>query len=245
MSQAGPEPAAGGEPLEPERVDAPPRQGTLDEPSAGEGEEQQPAVESPADRPPPVTPPARRQMNPLLELVLILAAALGLWYVTDHWVVKPYRIPSASMEPTLEVGDRVLVNRFIYRLHDPRRGDIVVFHPPGRGDTAIAGATSEASVYFIKRVIGLPGETIEGRGGHVLICRSPNVACRVLHEPYLKQEAAPNNFGPVVIAPDHYFMMGDNRAISEDSRVWGTLPRSYIIGEAFVTYWPPDRLRTL
>ena len=85
-------------------------------------------------------PPAKRQMNPVLELVLILAAALGLWYVTNGWIVKPYRIPSASMEPTLQSGDRVLVNRFIYRFHDPRRGDIIVFHPPGTGDQAIAGA---------------------------------------------------------------------------------------------------------
>ena len=115
---------------------------------------------------PPVQPPAKRQMNPVLELVLILAAALGLWYVTNGWIVKPYRIPSASMEPTLQSGDRVLVNRFIYRFHDPRRGDIIVFHPPGTGDQAIAGAKTEASVYFIKRIVGRAGETVEGRYGH-------------------------------------------------------------------------------
>jgi signal peptidase I len=239
MNQAGPESAAGGEPLDPERLDAPQPPPAEEPPFAG--------VAEPAgtDRLPPVTPPARRHMNPVLELVMILVAALGLWYVTDHWIVKPYRIPSASMEPTLESGDRVLVNRFIYRFHDPRRGDIVVFHPPGRGGQAIDGASTEASVYFIKRVVGLPGETIEGRSGHVLICTAPNVGCHILQEPYLRQKAAPSNFGPVVIPPDHYFMMGDNRAISEDSRVWGTLPRSYIIGEAFVTYWPLDRVRTL
>jgi signal peptidase I len=184
-------------------------------------------------------------MNPVLELVLILAAALGLWYVTNGWIVKPYRIPSASMEPTLQSGDRVLVNRFIYRFHDPRRGDIIVFHPPGSGDQAIAGASTEASVYFIKRIIGLPGETVEGRNGHVEICAKPNVGCHILNEPYLTQAAAPTNFGPIRIAPGHYFMMGDNRAISDDSRDWGTLPRSYIIGKAFATYWPLNRIRTL
>jgi signal peptidase I len=187
----------------------------------------------------------KRAMNPVLELLLILAAALGLWYVTNGWIVKPYRIPSSSMEPTLQIGDRVLVSRFTYRLHDPRRGDIIVFHPPGQGDQAIAGATTEASVYFIKRIIGLPGETIEGRNHRVLICRAPNVDCRALNEPYLHQAAAATDFGPVRIPQGRYFVMGDNRSISDDSRIWGTLPRSYIIGEAFATYWPLDRLGTL
>jgi signal peptidase I len=187
----------------------------------------------------------KRVMNPLLELVLILAAALGLWYVTNGWIVKPYRIPSSSMEPTLQIGDRVLVSRFTYRLHDPRRGDIIVFHPPGHGDQAVAGATTEASVYFIKRIVGLPGETIEGRDHRVLICTAPNVGCHALNEPYLHQPAAATDFGPVRIPQGRYFVMGDNRRISDDSRIWGTLPRSYIIGEAFATYWPLDRLGTL
>jgi signal peptidase I len=198
-----------------------------------------------ADAPPEPPQPAKRQMNPVVELVLILAAALGLWYVTNGWIVKPYRIPSASMEPTLQIGDRVLVSRFTYRLHDPRRGDIIVFHPPGSGDSAQLGATTEASVYFIKRIIGLPGETIEGRDHRVLICTAPNVGCHPLNEPYLHQAAAPTNFGPIRIPKGRYFVMGDNRKISDDSRFWGTLPRSYIIGEAFATYWPLDRIGTL
>ena len=85
--------------------------------------------------PPTPPPPSRRHINPVLELALILLAALGLWWVANGWIVKPYRIPSASMEPTLRDGDRVLVARFIYHLHDPRRGDIIVFHPPGAGTT--------------------------------------------------------------------------------------------------------------
>ena len=199
-------------------------------------------LEPPADR---TSQPGKRPMNPVLELMLILAAALGLWYVTNGWIVKPYRIPSSSMEPTLQIGDRVLVSRFTYRLHDPRRGDIIVFHPPGNGQNAIAGATTEASVYFIKRIIGLPGETIEGRHHRVYICTAPNVGCRALDEPYLHQPAAATDFGPVRIPQGRYFVMGDNRRISDDSRIWGTLPRSYIIGEAFATYWPLDRIGTL
>ena len=199
----------------------------------------------PAEQPAEPAPPAKKPMNPVLEIVLILVAALGLWYITNGWVVKPYRIPSASMEPTLNVGDRVLVNRFIYRFHDPRRGDIIVFHPPGRGDEAIRNANTEASVYYIKRIVGLPGETIMGRDGHVEICTAPSVGCHVLNEPYLHQKATASDFGPIQIPQGRYFMMGDNRAISDDSRDWGTLPRSYIIGKAFATYWPLDRLRTL
>jgi signal peptidase I len=189
--------------------------------------------------------PPRRRVNPLLELVLILVAAFGLWYVVNGWVIKPYRIPSASMEPTLTAGDRVLVSRFTYHLHDPRRGDIVVFHPPGSGDVAQAGAKRPASVYFIKRVIGLPGETVQSVGGDVQVCSAPGVGCRTLKEPYLAKQHATGPFGPIQVAAGSYFMMGDNRADSDDSRDWGVLPRSYIIGEAFATYWPLDRLRTL
>src|SRR4051794_29669358 len=239
MNPAEPDPAAGGAP--PGRV---PAEGT---PPASETP---PAATDAGPLPepeqtPPAQPPPKRQMTPVLELVLILAAALGLWYVTNGWIVKPYRIPSASMEPTLQSGDRVLVNRFIYRFHDPRRGDIIVFHPPGRGDEAIRNATTEASVYYIKRIVGLPGETIMGRDGHVEICTAPSVGCHVLNEPYLHQKATASDFGPIQIPQGKYFMMGDNRAISDDSRDWGTLPRSYIIGKAFATYWPLDRLRTL
>jgi signal peptidase I len=168
-----------------------------------------------------------------------------LWYVVDGWVVKPYRIPSASMEPTLEEGDRVLVARFIYHLHDPERGDVIVFHPPGVGSAVERGASTEASVYFIKRVIGLPGETVEARHGHVEVCRARAVGCRTLHEPYLMPPGIVGDFGPVIVPQGQYFVMGDNRDDSDDSRDWGTLPRRNIIGEAFVIYWPLRRIGTL
>jgi signal peptidase I len=231
--------AGGGEPHQYRGIDPQ----VPDEP--GQAPSEATALSEPAAPAGAPQPPGKRQMNPVLELLLILAAALGLWYVTNGWIVKPYRIPSSSMEPTLQIGDRVLVSRFTYRLHDPRRGDIIVFHPPGTGDQAIPGAKTEASVYFIKRIIGLPGETIEGRNHRVLICKAPNVACKPLDEPYLHQAAAATDFGPVRIPQGQYFVMGDNRKISDDSRIWGTLPRSYIIGEAFATYWPLDRIGTL
>lgn len=227
MDRIESDPTAAGEPLDPP-------------PAAEHGTDTGGQVDTP-----PSPPPERWRIGPITELGLILLAALGLWWLSNGWIVKPYRIPSASMEPTLQIGDRVLVSRFIYHLHDPRRGDVIVFHPPGTGDNAIPGATTEAGVTFIKRIIGLPGETVVGRGGHVEICRAPSVGCHVLKEPYLPDGERTASFGPTRVPPDRYFMMGDNRGDSDDSRQWGTLPRPYIIGEAFATYWPADRLRTL
>jgi len=192
----------------------------------------------------PETGARRRSMNPLLEIVLILVFAFGLAYVVQGWVVKPYWIPSASMEPTLHIGDRVLVNRFIYHLHPPRRGDIIVFHPPGYGANPIKDSTHEANVNYIKRVIGLPGETIQIVKGTVLICHAPHVGCHALREPYVATHHYPD-YGPFTIPPGDYFVMGDNRANSEDSRSWGPLPRRNIIGEAMLIAWPPDRISTL
>ena len=210
------------------------------EPVAGGAAEPRGASSRAADE-----PPKRRTVNPFVELVLILAAAFALWYVIDGWVVKPYRIPSASMEPTLQEGDRVLVSRFTYRFHDPHRGDVIVFHPPGTGSTPQRGATTEASVNFIKRVIGLPGETVQGIHGHVEVCTAPGRGCHVLNEPYVMQPGTTGDFGPVTVPAGNYFVMGDNRDDSDDSRDWGTVPRGYIIGEAFAIYWPLNRLSTL
>jgi signal peptidase I len=217
------------------------------EPVADEAPPDATAATPAADEPPAAAPPAtrtRRGLNPFVELILILGVAFGLAYVVQGWVVKPYRIPSVSMEPTLHVGDMVLVNRFVYRLHGPRRGDIVVFHPPGLGQTPERNARTEASVNFIKRVIGLPGETVQVKHGSVLICRAPHVGCRALVEPYVKSHNY-SDYGPFRVPPGDYFVMGDNRVNSDDSRVWGPLPRHNIIGEAFLVYWPLDRIGTL
>ena len=155
--------------------------------------------------------------------MLILAAAFGLWYVVNGWVVKPYRIPSASMEPTLTAGDRVLVSRFVYHLHDPRRGDIVVFHPPGDGDIARAGADHPASVYFIKRVIGLPGETVQSVAGRVQVCQAPGVDCRTL------QGAVP---GEAAVDRDVRADTGAGRLLLHDGRQPRRLRRQPRLGRA-------------
>jgi len=202
-------------------------------PATGEGEE------------PPPEKSKRRQFDPLLELVLILVCAFGLWYVVNGWVIKPYRIPSASMEPTLMVGDRVLVSRFIYRFHSPHRYDIVVFHPPGVGQIAEKGANTEAGVTFIKRVIGLPGETVIVKPNSVTVCKTATTGCHLLDESFLPKGTQEGTIGTYHVPKGDYFMMGDNRGDSEDSRSWGPLPGKYIIGEAFATYWPLNRLSAL
>ena len=195
--------------------------------------------------------------NQLVELVVIVAVALGLALGIQAFLVKPYRIPSESMEPTLDVGQRVLVNRIGSRFTDPEVGDVVVFHPPRGADTNECGApkpqdqacalpTQERSnVNFIKRVVGVPGDRIRIINGHVIRNGKRE------KDSYISNTCANNvNRGctlptPITIPPGHWFMMGDNRGESDDSRFWGPVPRKSIIGGAFATYWPPDRIGLL
>ena len=193
----------------------------------------------------------------LLELVLIVAVALGLALTIQAFIVKPYRIPSASMEPTLGINQRILVNRIdthLFRLHV---GDILVFHPPqnysscadphegenGTGQDAPQAcdvAQSHASsVTFVKRLVGLPGDRLSIRGGHVYRDGMPEKDPYTIH----CQGEGACSFPRVITVPrGDYYMMGDNRPDSDDSRFWGPVPKAWIIGKAFFTYWPPNRI---
>ena len=203
---------------------------------------------------------------------MIVALALGLALAIQAWLVKPYQIPSGSMEPTLSIGQRVLVNRFLYHFTDPSVGDIVVFHPPlGSESSPQCGAAQRtgqvcprptpgrADENFIKRLVAGPGDRVQVINGRVVVNGKLNPAAnsaaeggrveqdcgRLLPRSEWRdvQPVAPCNFPqPIVVPPDHYFMMGDNRANSTDSRFWGPVPREWIIGKAFATYWPPDRI---
>jgi signal peptidase I len=186
--------------------------------------------------------------------VVIVALAIGLALVIQAFIVKPFQIPSGSMEPTLDIGQRVLVNRFLYHLEDPEIGDIVVFHPPagtepGSGQECGVEHSPEqpcpqptpemSSENFIKRIVAGPGDRLYIQHGHPVV--NGEIAdedfirpCRGIAECDLKDE--------ITIPPDHYFMMGDNRGASDDSRSFGPIPRDWIIGQAFGTYWPPDRV---
>jgi signal peptidase I len=190
----------------------------------------------------------------LIELVTIVAVALGLALGIQAFLVKPFRIPSESMVPTLAVGQRVLVDRVALRLSDPSRGDILVFKPPAGADenacggrhpegTACAKPTAKRSdTNFIKRVVAVGGDKLSVKAGRVYIDGKlqkepfirPSADCSICNEPR-----------EITIPKGYFFMMGDNRGESDDSRYWGPVPKSWIIGEAFATYWPPDRIGTL
>lgn len=226
---------------------------------------------------------AQRHLDPIVETVLIVAAALILAFLIQWLLVKPYKIPSASMVPTLTEGQRVLVNRIEGRFGTPERGDVVVFHPPpgaeqqlcgvtgqetfgsppqkyiGPGDPASMTAKGKESYMacpvankgaqkqaFIKRLIGMPGDRFKLIGGHAYING------KKLHEPYINSSPSCDDLGSIGIGctfsreftiPDGmYYFLGDNRARSDDSRFWGPVPKENLIGEAFATYWPPNRI---
>ena len=186
---------------------------------------------------------------------MIVALALGLALAIQAWLIKPYQIPSESMEPTLDVGQRVLVNRFIYHFKEPQIDDIIVFHPPAGADRGTEcgvprnpqqacpkPTSAESDQNFIKRIVAGPGDRLSIRNGH------PVVNGKIAEEDFVRPCAvggACNLPKPIRIPPDHYFMMGDNRGSSDDSRFWGPIPKDWIIGEAFATYWPPDRIGLL
>jgi signal peptidase I len=205
--------------------------------------------------------PRRRSRNPVdrltyglphglritIDWVVTIAGAIAIVLAIKAWVVNPYRIPSSSMEPTLHCAqpahgcearfsDRVLANRFIYHFTEPKRGDIVVFEtPPAAQARCGAGGT------FVKRLVGLPGERIELKLENGLSYVYVNG--RKLDEPYLgpnrRDARGPETFR---VPQGQYFMMGDNRSQSCDSREWGTVPRDNLIGKVFATYWPPNRI---
>jgi signal peptidase I len=204
----------------------------------------------------PARPPRHHSRNPIdrltwrlprpwriaIDWIVTIVGAIAIVLAIKAWVVNPYRIPSSSMEPTLHcagspgcearLSDRVLANRFIYHFRSPRRGEIIVFKtPPAAKRNCGAGGT------FVKRLIGLPGETWSEKNGYVYINGNK------LNEPYIKADRRDTEtHSPQKVPRGMYFMMGDNRSSSCDSRVWGPVPRKNLIGEVFATYWPPNRI---
>ena len=190
----------------------------------------------------------------LRELPVLIVVAFLLALLIKTFLVQAFDIPSESMVPTLQVGDRVLVNKVVYRLHPPRRGDIIVFAEPHPGPqdergwwdsfthwlTDGLGVTQDPTKDYIKRVIALPGETVEVREGVVYVDGRP------LDEPYVNDIQDVSSFGPHTVPDDSLFVMGDNRTNSQDSRsLLGDIPLDKIVGKAFVVIWPPSELRWL
>lgn len=226
----------------------------------------------------------KRQLNPVVETVLIVVVAIAFALTIQWLLIKPYKIPSPSMVPTLDVGQRVLVNRIEGRFGTPERFDIMVFNPPPGASSQQCGiqtgqtygpppgtpyvglpdiselpddlsgdymacpvATSgKQKQAFIKRVIGLPGDRLKIIKGHAYING------KELDEPYLNPDDSCDDpqtssltctFSREIKIPEGmYFMMGDNRNNSDDSRFWGPIPKENMIGEAFATYWPPGSI---
>jgi signal peptidase I len=185
-----------------------------------------------------------RPWRTIIDWSLTIAVAVGFVLAFEAEVAKPYRIPSSSMERTLHcarpgpwcqasVDDRVIANRLAYRFRSPRRGEIVVFNPPA----AAARCAGSADGPFVKRLIGLPGEHVAERNGIILIDGRP------IHEPYVDPRFRDHDTGSWPrIGANSYFVLGDDRAHSCDSRTWGTVSRNSLIGPVIVTYWPLNRI---
>jgi len=170
--------------------------------------------------------PARKR-SVIAELAESIVIAVILALVIRLFILEPFYIPSGSMLPTLEIGDRIIVCKFIYKygLDDPARGDVIVFRYP-----------VDPSRNFIKRIIAVGGETVAVRDNKLYINGE------VVPEPYLPAGLEFSDFGPLYVPPGSYFVMGDNRNHSEDSRKWGFLYRDLIIGKAVIIYWQLERL---
>ena len=213
---------------------------------------------------PPIEPPLERErrkvgrIHTAIELAISVGVAIALALLIQALLVKPYKIPSSSMVPTLAVGQRILVDRLA---EHPGLGDVVVFHPPVgalQGAEGVCGSVqqgygqkqacdkdsgTESSQTFVKRVVGLPGDHlkilngnvwrngVEEHGAYVQACNTGDQYCRFPTE--------------ITVPAGDYYMMGDNRGVSDDSRFWGPVPQKWIIGTAFFTYWPLDRIGTL
>ena len=175
-------------------------------------------------------PTRKKSGGGIVEYLVILVVSFALVFgFVRPFVVEAFWIPSGSMIPTLQINDRVLVNKFIYRFTDPERGDIVVFE-----------GVEDPNTDLIKRVVGLPGDRVAVRSGRLIVNGEPQ------KEPFTNKNLPdPNSFARRTVPEGHVFVMGDNRGISQDSRAFGPLPKENIEGEAFLCFWPPRHVGLL
>ncbi|MCL1593040.1 MAG: signal peptidase I [Actinomycetia bacterium] len=202
----------------------------------------------PSDEEP--TTGGKKQLPFWLELPLLIGIALIVAVVIKTFLFQAFYIPSSSMENTLQINDRVLVNKVTYEIGDISRKDVIVFDDPRGGfeqpdedaiDSAVRNllesiglATPQSE--FIKRVIGVPGDVVEASSGDLIVNGEAQ------DEPYRKNPERPiPDFAPVVVPEGHLFVMGDNRGASQDSRFFGPIPIDTVVGKAFVIIWPPSR----
>ena len=166
-----------------------------------------------------------RTLRFLFEAGKTVLVALLIVVPLRLYIAQPFFVRGASMEPTYHNGDYLIIDELSYRFSEPERGDVVVFRFPG-----------DPSQFFIKRIIGLPGDTVEGKDGDILVTRAGETM--EIHEGYIKTET-PDDF-KIITGPNEYVVLGDNRGASSDSRRWGILPGENIVGKVFATVWPPE-----
>ncbi|ACB52969.1 signal peptidase I [Crocosphaera subtropica ATCC 51142] len=177
-------------------------------------------------------PQSPKKENPWVELTQTVVTAVILAFGIRTFVAEARYIPSSSMEPTLEINDRLIIEKLSYHFREPVRGDVVVFNPTE------ALKAQDFHDAFIKRIIGLPGETIQVKEGKVY------VNGKEITEKYIAEDPT-YDYGPVVVPEGEYLVLGDNRNNSYDSHYWGFVPKDKIIGKAFVRFWPFNRLGSL
>lgn len=167
-------------------------------------------------------------LREILEIVLIAAVVVvGVRY----FLVQPFLVDGSSMEPNFHSGDYLLINELSYRFKEPQRGDVIVFHYPGNKST-----------YFIKRIIGLPGERVEIKEGKISIFNKEHPNGFKLNEFYLPSSVKTENEKTITLETNDYFVLGDNRGASFDSRQWGSLNKKEIVGSAWVRLWPFNQI---
>jgi signal peptidase I len=186
--------------------------------------------EAPADPPPPPLSRKKPRRRALIEWTSIIVIAVLVSFLLRTYAFQTFYIPSGSMEPTLQVGDRIIVNKLAVSWGTINIGDIVVFKAPPKENCG------EPVTDLVKRVIGIPGDVLTSRGNTIYVNGKP------LDEKWTHTEPLGQPIGRVTVAKNQYFMMGDNHSDSCDSRMWGTVPRSDIIGKAFVRIWPLSRI---
>jgi signal peptidase I len=187
----------------------------------------------------PKARPVRHRRRAVLEWAMIVVIAVVASFLVRTFLFQTYVIPSASMEPTLMVGDRIIVNKISIDFGTIHTGDIVVFHAP---PTALEDCSSPGVTVFVKRVIGTPGDQLTSKGNTIYIKTPGSTTFTALHENWPHTEPLGPAIGHVTVPAGQYFMMGDNHSNSCDSRTWGTVPKKDLIGKAFVRIWPLSRI---
>jgi len=170
-----------------------------------------------------------------LDIIETVVVALSVFLIVYLFLMQPHQINGQSMEPNFSNKEYLLTDKISYKRRDPQRGEVVVFHAPAR-----AGCQQGAGCDFVKRIIGLPGETVEIREGKIFI-NGQELKEDYLPLGFITHSGAYTSRGPISLGPNEYFVMGDNRDHSSDSRYWGPIDENDIVGRVFFRYWPPDK----